>query len=289
MFNVLQFKRMNSTVELFVPTHVAVDHQPGTNEQPGVWSAKDLGLMSWMESVNDPIQRFATAIDEATYWITSDKMFVAFSNVPVSEHESIEGMEAVQSFFYDQQMWPGHPLFQSMSSRPSTLSIDDVRKLSLEGVEPSKTLQCFAVVTLSDQHPQKGEYLCVLTAVSEGDWEEEVFQVSFMFLKLKPALESPRFVCSFRAECPGDVDTLAGAIWSLRESDGLDVTKTILRMNYTYQFPTLEPTVQIESSDVSIEHVEKLLRNIEDSHVMLDTLRPVPLSENSLKRDYGRE
>ena len=36
----------------------------------------------------------------------------------------------------------------------------------------------------------------------------------------------------------------------------------------------------------TLEQLQGILRTIKDAHVMLQTLRPVPLADNSLERDY---
>ena len=39
-------------------------------------------------------------------------------------------------------------------------------------------------------------------------------------------------------------------------------------------------------TDANLEQLQEALRSVEDAHVMLQTLRQVPLAENSLRRDY---
>lgn len=84
-----------------------------------------------------------------------------------------------------------------------------------------------------------------------------------------------KFSC--RAELEQDaelfVETIKGAL-------PIDVVRTVyLGMG--------EVAIDIESS-VDIEALREVLRNQTDAHVMLDTLRPVPLSENMLERDYSQ-
>lgn len=285
MFNVFKFKRMNSEIDLFVPSHLGDDHQPGPEESVGAFSAESLGVTNWMEENKDSVHRFVSAIDDAANWITSDKMFVMFANVGLDEFDSIEEMDTTQSFCYHQQLWPGHPLWKVLGSKPSELTLADITELSLSGVEQHKTQQCFAVVELSSQHEFSGKYVCVLTAVGEGDFEEEVFQVSFLFLKL--ANYSPKYVCSYRAEMYHDQAEVLRLLWELYPKYNLN--SLIVTQVMEYQFPTLEPLVQITSDTVPPSAILEVLQSIPDGHVMVDTLRPVPLSENSLKRDYGRE
>lgn len=282
MLNVFRFKRMNSDIQLCIPTHTGKDHQPQPTECPGAISSESLGVMSWMDENKQVIERFVSAIDDATNWITSDKMFVQFANVAVDGFDTIEEMDSAQSFCYAQQLWPGHPLWALLGSKPSELTFDDIANLSLAGVDQHKTQQCFAVAELSSQHELSGQYVCVLTAVGEGDWEEEVFQVSFLFLKLKAS--RAKHVCSFRAEFPQDVEAVVAALWTL--ADTRDLSRTTFHIDYTYQFPTLEPTVEIQSTTVTAGDIQDLLEKITDSHVMLETLRPVPLHLNTLQRTY---
>lgn len=87
----------------------------------------------------------------------------------------------------------------------------------------------------------------------------------------------PMKTFSFRAECVADVqyfgEVLAksGVISDLRTegvSDG---------------FPDVAVEMRAEST---LGALQGLVRQVEDGHVMLQTLRLVPLVENSLERDY---
>lgn len=50
------------------------------------------------------------------------------------------------------------------------------------------------------------------------------------------------------------------------------------------------PDQEIEiRADISYEALLGLIREIPDGHVMLQTLREGPLSENNLERDYERQ
>lgn len=50
--------------------------------------------------------------------------------------------------------------------------------------------------------------------------------------------------------------------------------------------PCYTPDVSVElNTTLFIEELRVILREIQDSHIMIETLRQVPLSENSLDRD----
>jgi hypothetical protein len=86
-------------------------------------------------------------------------------------------------------------------------------------------------------------------------------------------------VYSFRAECPADVARLL----ELMTGDGL-----------THRVVQAPPPGSIGGSDVAVEvhtsatflQMQGLLRQVVDGHVMVQTLRPVALADNSLERDY---
>lgn len=281
MYHSMQFPRMNSVLTVLSPIH-ATKNYPVAEEHA---TSPEGEFLTWYTDNKDHLNCLATAIDEATQWIVSDKMYVAFSTVRVDEFDNVDDLQTVQNFFHAQAIWPGHPLFQVVSAKPSTFTLEDLNKIDLEN--PSYVLnarQCIATATLSDQHPLKGrQYLCLLTAVGEGDWEDESFQVSFLFIRL--AESKYPYICSFRAEFPQDVSEFRKALWSL--CDTHDLSRTIVATKHHYQFPTLEPFVEIQSTSVTMEDVRGLLEKIDDSHVMLETLRPVPLNENSMERDHG--
>ncbi len=47
------------------------------------------------------------------------------------------------------------------------------------------------------------------------------------------------------------------------------------------------PDVDVEMQcSATLEQLQGILRTIKDAHVMLQTLRPVQLADNSLERDY---
>lgn len=47
------------------------------------------------------------------------------------------------------------------------------------------------------------------------------------------------------------------------------------------------PDLDVElQCSANLDQLQGILRTIKDAHVMLQTLRPVPLADNSLVRDY---
>lgn len=88
-------------------------------------------------------------------------------------------------------------------------------------------------------------------------------------------------IYSFRAECLDDIKefqrqcVVAGLAISMRVKTG------ILNMPE----PPSDPEVEMESA-VSLETLQGVMRQVVDGHVMLQTLRACPLSDNTLERDY---
>lgn len=82
---------------------------------------------------------------------------------------------------------------------------------------------------------------------------------------------------SFRAECDEDaVQFLAAA-----EALGHTVNGTV--HTDTDGLPDVD--VEIQTS-ATLGQLQEVLRSMEDAHVMLQTLRQLPLDVNSLERDY---
>lgn len=93
--------------------------------------------------------------------------------------------------------------------------------------------------------------------------------------------ESDMHTYSFRAECLDDVKNfqrvcaIAGIAATFRVEPGV----------FQMPEPPSGPEVQMET-DVPLEQLRVVMRQVVDGHVMLQTLRACPLSENSLERDY---
>jgi hypothetical protein len=85
---------------------------------------------------------------------------------------------------------------------------------------------------------------------------------------------------SFRAECEADVDALR----ELAQAQLVECNWTLRRDQHGLPDIDVEVTTGADQSAVM-----KLMREILDGHVMIQTLRPVPLSQNSLERDYDVE
>ena len=83
---------------------------------------------------------------------------------------------------------------------------------------------------------------------------------------------------SFRAECTVDVDHFLQALTAL------GISATIQRVP-DCQFPDVD--VQLETL-APLDVIRNVMRKIEDSHVMCQTLRACPLAENTLQRDYSQ-
>lgn len=86
---------------------------------------------------------------------------------------------------------------------------------------------------------------------------------------------------SFRAECKFDVETFKATM--RKQNVSLKTVKLV------HDDDNL-PDVQYEFTSIeNIGIIQDILRTIVDGHVMLQTLRECPLSENSLVRDYALE
>ncbi len=86
-------------------------------------------------------------------------------------------------------------------------------------------------------------------------------------------------VYSFRAECKADLKRLSLA---LRTS----AVRYSIRAARDRRPPDCAAEIE---TDASLETIREVMRELEDSHVMLQTLRACPLSQNSLERDFDLE
>lgn len=82
---------------------------------------------------------------------------------------------------------------------------------------------------------------------------------------------------SFRAECNGEAIQFFAAVEALGYAVSVNVHKDADGL----------PDVEVEiQTDANLEQLQEALRTLEDAHVMLQTLRQLPLDANSLERDY---
>lgn len=81
---------------------------------------------------------------------------------------------------------------------------------------------------------------------------------------------------SFRAECEHDVQEILQAA----RAAGLEVVITQYNPDAT-GFPDVEVELEVSAS---LEDFKTTFEDIDDIHVALETMRAVPLSQNSLKR-----
>jgi len=90
-----------------------------------------------------------------------------------------------------------------------------------------------------------------------------------------PSTLRPLQTYSCRAECRADIDAFL-------ESAGPLVTDVIIEPS------TWAPDCTLEfRSAAHPSQLLDLLESIPDTHVMVETLRPVPLSDNTLERTYA--
>jgi hypothetical protein len=91
---------------------------------------------------------------------------------------------------------------------------------------------------------------------------------------------APMKTYSFRAEAPADLERFqkacvaAGLLASVQDNTVFD--------------PLGDVEVEFQS-DATLDQLRGVFRALADGHVMLQTLRECPLSENSLERDYDLE
>lgn len=87
-------------------------------------------------------------------------------------------------------------------------------------------------------------------------------------------------VYSFRAECPYDIIEFAKDL-TTRQIGIVDFSVRPIDGDVRYPDRKVECVL-----DTDLATVQRVLRSLPDSHVMLQTLHPCPLAENSLERNY---
>jgi hypothetical protein len=112
--------------------------------------------------------------------------------------------------------------------------------------------------------------------------------------KLETHLQTYQHVCSFRAEYLGDasdfIEKFFRALELYLNTNGVVVEYYIQLLRHKGErCPISEPLVEVRMDKPMLQIVENVLRSLDDSHVMLQTLRPIPWTENSFKRDHTKE
>lgn len=88
---------------------------------------------------------------------------------------------------------------------------------------------------------------------------------------------------SFRAECPYDALRFLTNVSEYAVENSLQLPGLI-----TFKQDMGYPDVEVEfKSGVSLNDLRSVGRDIEGCSVVVQTLRPVPLVENNLERDYN--
>lgn len=86
-------------------------------------------------------------------------------------------------------------------------------------------------------------------------------------------------IYSLRAECMADADQLKKLV---------NVACAVSELSMKADEDGM-PDQEIEiRTELTLDELLTMIRAIPDGHVMLQTLEPLPLAENSLERDYDR-
>ena len=110
--------------------------------------------------------------------------------------------------------------------------------------------------------------------------EEFNQRVDALLVDYQPALGMNTY--SFRSEYVPDAVVFLNRILEYIQEKELFFTSLFIQTDPRVQ----ESLVQFQSK-ISLEELREILRNIEDSHVMLQTLRQIPLSQNKCDRDWS--
>lgn len=82
---------------------------------------------------------------------------------------------------------------------------------------------------------------------------------------------------SFRAECKVDVERFHQ-----------ECARRGLLVTWAMQSDEIGPDVEVDAqSTASLAELRDVMHSVVDGHVMLQTLRECPLSQNTLERDYN--
>lgn len=120
---------------------------------------------------------------------------------------------------------------------------------------------------LDENSSQLTDRLVSLMAGDEPDWAERGRQIAQCMAQAK--------IFSFRAECLVDVQRFKAQCEKLGLASILSAREGVA------------PDVGVEmETAASLEIIQDVMRSVVDGHVMRQTLRECPLSENSLERDY---
>lgn len=94
-------------------------------------------------------------------------------------------------------------------------------------------------------------------------------------------------IYSFRAECQHDFDELLKVLHERKITVSVTrVEPNLIRMNDNPRFDTGEVLVELGCS-LPLEPLREVVRAISDSHVLLQTLRPIRFAQNGFERDYS--
>ena len=86
---------------------------------------------------------------------------------------------------------------------------------------------------------------------------------------------------SFRAECPADVDTFCLQLKATKPFQSSVRAELLFFADWRLSG---EAVVEINTS-LELEDLRNIMRGIDDSHVMVQTLRELPISKNNMACD----
>lgn len=95
---------------------------------------------------------------------------------------------------------------------------------------------------------------------------------------------------SFRAECMSDAsEFIQRAFYDVMNLVVTRIEPMVINLQSSSRaIHTPDVLVEVQS-DESLAHMQSLMRQVADGRVMLQTLRPLPLCENSFERDDSME
>lgn len=153
----------------------------------------------------------------------------------------------------------------------ATDGMGHIYRISMKGNQPS------VVRIESDADATQSPVLPVLVRSVDIDVHQQLRSIRIGDISSNPANGRTHSTFSFRAECKADAALFL---------------QTVKEAGYFFDFSGVPdesglPDFEVEMhTNATLEQLRDVMRSIEDSQVMIQTLRQVPLAVNSLERDY---